>query len=83
MQYLVPLFGIYEFLPKHKNILSRNLPQNDYSLKGNNESRIFGIFNANAIIATTFGNGIIPKIHATIAAPVRETCSRDYVSVTR
>ncbi|KAK9690128.1 hypothetical protein RND81_09G106800 [Saponaria officinalis] len=33
----------------------------DYSLEGNTEDRLFGIFNVIAIIATTFGNGIIPE----------------------
>ncbi|KAL8480943.1 hypothetical protein ACS0TY_026897 [Phlomoides rotata] len=45
-------------------------PRKDYSLSSNNQTRIFGIFNALAIIATTFGNGIIPEIQATVAAPV-------------
>ncbi|KAK8598658.1 hypothetical protein V6N13_094622 [Hibiscus sabdariffa] len=46
-------------------------PKKDYSRKGNAENQIFGIFNAIAIIATTFGNGIIPEIQATIAPPVK------------
>ncbi|KAK8683377.1 hypothetical protein V6N13_039438 [Hibiscus sabdariffa] len=46
-------------------------PKKDYSLKGDTESQIFGIFNAIAIIATTYGNGIIPEIQATIAPPVK------------
>ncbi|XVE59503.1 hypothetical protein DITRI_Ditri05aG0051000 [Diplodiscus trichospermus] len=46
-------------------------PKKDYSLKGDTESRIFGMFNAIAIIATTYGNGIIPEIQATIAPPVK------------
>ncbi|KAK6144271.1 hypothetical protein DH2020_021091 [Rehmannia glutinosa] len=46
-------------------------PRKDYSLDSNNETRIFGIFNALAIIATTFGNGIIPEIQATLAPPVK------------
>lgn len=46
-------------------------PKKDYGLKGDTESRIFGIFNAIAIIATTYGNGIIPEIQATIAPPVK------------
>ncbi|KAL7127158.1 hypothetical protein ABFS83_14G236800 [Erythranthe nasuta] len=46
-------------------------PKKDYSLNSNNETRIFGIFNSLAIIATTFGNGIIPEIQATLAAPVK------------
>ncbi|OAY51475.1 GABA transporter 1 isoform X2 [Manihot esculenta] len=43
----------------------------DYSVNGDTEDRVFGIFNAIAIIATTYGNGIIPEIQATIAAPVK------------
>ncbi|KAM7496861.1 hypothetical protein LguiA_021275 [Lonicera macranthoides] len=46
-------------------------PEKDYSLSSNSETRVFGIFNAVAIIATTFGNGIIPEIQATIAPPVK------------
>ncbi|RDX93141.1 GABA transporter 1, partial [Mucuna pruriens] len=37
-------------------------PEKDYSLKGDQVHRLFGIFNAIAIIATTYGNGIIPEI---------------------
>ncbi|KVH90693.1 hypothetical protein Ccrd_007274 [Cynara cardunculus var. scolymus] len=43
----------------------------NYSLSTNDETRIFGIFNAMAIVATTFGNGIIPEIQATLAPPVK------------
>ncbi|KAF2300731.1 hypothetical protein GH714_015402 [Hevea brasiliensis] len=43
----------------------------DYSLNGDTQDRVFGIFNAIAIIATTYGNGIIPEIQATIAEPVK------------
>ncbi|XP_030503165.2 GABA transporter 1 [Cannabis sativa] len=43
----------------------------DYSLKGDTENKIFGIFNAIAIISTTYGNGIIPEIQATLAPPVK------------
>ncbi|XP_076888646.1 GABA transporter 1-like [Bidens hawaiensis] len=46
-------------------------PHKSYSLSSNDETRIFGIFNAIAIIATTFGNGIIPEIQATLAPPVK------------
>ncbi|KAL3580942.1 hypothetical protein D5086_018777 [Populus alba] len=45
-------------------------PKN-YSLKGDTQDRLFGIFNAIAIIATTYGNGIIPEIQATVAPPVK------------
>ncbi|KAG4968556.1 hypothetical protein JHK87_034207 [Glycine soja] len=37
-------------------------PERDYSLKGDTKNRLFGIFNAIAIIATTYGNGIVPEI---------------------
>ncbi|KAI6685266.1 hypothetical protein NL676_031179 [Syzygium grande] len=51
--------------------LSSKGPEKDYSLVGSTESRIFGVFNAVAIIATTYGNGIIPEIQATLAPPVK------------
>ncbi|XP_030958073.1 GABA transporter 1-like [Quercus lobata] len=50
---------------------SSKAPEKDYSLTGNSEDRIFGMFNAIAIIATTYGNGIIPEIQATVAPPVK------------
>ncbi|XP_072999530.1 GABA transporter 1 [Typha latifolia] len=50
---------------------SDRAPARDYSLVGDQQDRIFGAFNAIAIIATTFGNGIIPEIQATAAAPVK------------
>lgn len=40
-------------------------------MKGDTENRVFGIFNALSIIATTYGNGIIPEIQATLAPPVK------------
>lgn len=49
---------------------SGNAPRRDFSLPGDNQDRIFGIFNAISIIATTYGNGIIPEIQATAAPPV-------------
>ncbi|XP_050214999.1 GABA transporter 1 [Mercurialis annua] len=49
---------------------SSNEPK-DYSIKGDTQDKVFGVFNAIAIIATTYGNGIIPEIQATIAAPVK------------
>ncbi|XP_021899130.1 GABA transporter 1-like [Carica papaya] len=45
---------------------SSNAPPKDYTINGNTEGRVFGIFNAIAIIATTFGNGIIPEIQEKI-----------------
>ncbi|XP_002527443.2 GABA transporter 1 [Ricinus communis] len=49
---------------------SSNEPK-DYSLNRDSQDRVFGVFNAIAIVATTYGNGIIPEIQATIAAPVK------------
>ncbi|KAI4385452.1 hypothetical protein MLD38_003475 [Melastoma candidum] len=46
-------------------------PEKDYSIQGGPETKMFGIFNAIAIIATTYGNGIIPEIQATLAPPVK------------
>ncbi|XP_074312450.1 GABA transporter 1 [Silene latifolia] len=46
-------------------------PKKDYSIQGNTEDRLFGVFNGIAIIATTFGNGIIPETQATLAPPVK------------
>ncbi|KAJ7552890.1 hypothetical protein O6H91_06G074700 [Diphasiastrum complanatum] len=45
-------------------------PPRDYSLPGTSTGKIFNAFNALAIIATTYGNGIIPEIQATLAPPV-------------
>lgn len=41
---------------------SKNAPAKDYSIKGSRENRVFGSFTAISIIATTYGNGIIPEI---------------------
>jgi hypothetical protein len=41
---------------------SSKAPEKNYSLKGDTENRLFGVFNALSIIATTYGNGIIPEI---------------------
>uniref|UniRef100_A0A7N0SVY3 Amino acid transporter transmembrane domain-containing protein n=1 Tax=Kalanchoe fedtschenkoi TaxID=63787 RepID=A0A7N0SVY3_KALFE len=46
-------------------------PSKDYSLKGDQQTRVFGAFNAMGIIATSFGNGIIPEIQATVAPPTK------------
>ncbi|KAJ6690569.1 hypothetical protein OIU85_006789 [Salix viminalis] len=50
---------------------SKNAPPKDYSIDGIMQNRVFGAFNAISIIATTYGNGIIPEIQATIAPPVK------------
>ncbi|XP_024361746.1 GABA transporter 1 isoform X2 [Physcomitrium patens] len=49
---------------------SVDAPPKDYSISGTPASKLFGVFEALAIIATTFGNGIIPEIQATLAPPV-------------
>ncbi|KAJ4977994.1 hypothetical protein NE237_008774 [Protea cynaroides] len=46
-------------------------PPKDYSVQGNFTNQIFNAFNAIAIIATAYGNGMIPEIQATIAPPVK------------
>ncbi|KAL2548941.1 GABA transporter 1 [Forsythia ovata] len=49
---------------------SRNAPTRDYTINRVGINRAFGVFSAISIIATTYGNGIIPEIQATIAPPV-------------
>ncbi|KAL9164197.1 hypothetical protein ABFS82_06G089800 [Erythranthe guttata] len=49
---------------------SNDKPERDYSITGAGLNRGFGVFSAISIIATTYGNGIIPEIQATIAPPV-------------
>uniref|UniRef100_A0A0D6QRI8 Amino acid transporter transmembrane domain-containing protein n=1 Tax=Araucaria cunninghamii TaxID=56994 RepID=A0A0D6QRI8_ARACU len=44
--------------------------EKDYSLVGSTTSKVFAALNAFSIIATTYGNGIIPEIQATLAPPV-------------
>jgi amino acid permease len=50
---------------------SDKAPVRDYSISGGPTHRMFGVFNAFAVIATSYGNGIIPEIQATIAPPVK------------
>ncbi|XVF75702.1 hypothetical protein PTKIN_Ptkin13bG0207900 [Pterospermum kingtungense] len=50
---------------------SRNAPTKDYSVKGSKQNQAFGAFNAISIIATTYGNGILPEIQATVEPPVK------------
>ncbi|KAG5239608.1 hypothetical protein OIU78_006173 [Salix suchowensis] len=49
---------------------SKNAPPKDYSIDGIMQNRVLGAFSAISIIATTYGNGIIPEIQATVAPPV-------------
>ncbi|KAG0452465.1 hypothetical protein HPP92_025129 [Vanilla planifolia] len=50
---------------------SSRAPPRDYSIPGEGKDRLFGVFSAIAIIATTYGSGIIPEIQATVAPPVK------------
>ncbi|KAH0454795.1 hypothetical protein IEQ34_016719 [Dendrobium chrysotoxum] len=50
---------------------SSDAPHRDYSLPSDQQDLVFGVFNAIAIIATSYGNGIIPEIQATVAPPVQ------------
>eukprot|EP00253_Pinus_taeda_P000834 PITA_00834 len=45
-------------------------PEKDYSDTGSDASKVFKVFNSIAMIATIYGNGIIPEIQATLAPPV-------------
>ncbi|GFP90991.1 gaba transporter 1 [Phtheirospermum japonicum] len=49
---------------------SKNKLKKDYTISGVGVNRVFGVFNAISIIATTYGNSIVPEIQATIAPPV-------------
>ncbi|XP_031499467.1 GABA transporter 1 [Nymphaea colorata] len=51
--------------------LSGKAGPRDYSRTGNSVSQLFGAFNGVAVIATSYGNGIIPEIQATLAPPVK------------
>ncbi|KAJ4973569.1 hypothetical protein NE237_006743 [Protea cynaroides] len=50
---------------------SKNTSHKDYSVNSHGANQMFGIFNAISIIATTYGNGILPEIQATIVPPVK------------
>ncbi|MQM15824.1 hypothetical protein Taro_048777 [Colocasia esculenta] len=49
---------------------SSKAPAKNYSLPSGGGARLFGAFNGVAVIATSYGNGIIPEIQATAAPPV-------------
>ncbi|XP_028549148.1 GABA transporter 1 [Dendrobium catenatum] len=50
---------------------SSRAPERDYSIPVSGNNKLFGVFNAISIIATTYGSGIIPEIQATVAPPVK------------
>lgn len=50
--------------------LSPNAPVKSYNIKGDEVHKVFGVFGALAIIATSFGNAIIVEIQATVTPPV-------------
>ncbi|KAK1375257.1 hypothetical protein POM88_031453 [Heracleum sosnowskyi] len=50
---------------------SSSAPPKNYNISEVGINRLFNIFNAISIIATTYGNGIIPEIQATMAAPIQ------------
>ncbi|KAL3699437.1 hypothetical protein R1sor_017459 [Riccia sorocarpa] len=64
---------LYSFLVAGASIYlghSDKAPTRDYSLSGSDTQKVFGAFNSLAIIATGYGNGIIPEIQGTLAPPV-------------
>ncbi|XP_078168818.1 putative GABA transporter 2 [Carex rostrata] len=48
---------------------SRNAPTKDYSLSSSKFNRAFDAFSSISILASVFGNGILPEIQATLAPP--------------
>ncbi|KAM7255836.1 hypothetical protein ACFE04_011577 [Oxalis oulophora] len=49
--------------------LSENAPERDYSLESSESGRVFNAFTSVSIIASIYGNGILPEIQATLAPP--------------
>ncbi|RWR96518.1 putative GABA transporter 2 isoform X1 [Cinnamomum micranthum f. kanehirae] len=49
---------------------SRNAPHKDYTLDPHKSTRAFDAFASISILASLFGNGILPEIQATVAPPV-------------
>ncbi|XP_020598748.1 GABA transporter 1-like [Phalaenopsis equestris] len=50
---------------------SSGAPPREYSIPGSGKGKLFGVFTAISVIATTYGSGIIPEIQATLAPPVK------------
>uniref|UniRef100_A0A0D9WKC9 Amino acid transporter transmembrane domain-containing protein n=1 Tax=Leersia perrieri TaxID=77586 RepID=A0A0D9WKC9_9ORYZ len=48
---------------------SSDAPAKDYSLSSSNSEKTFNAFLSTSILATVFGNGILPEIQATLAPP--------------
>ncbi|KAJ3704107.1 hypothetical protein LUZ61_007812 [Rhynchospora tenuis] len=48
---------------------SRDAPPKDYSLSSSKFNRAFDAFSSISILASVFGNGILPEIQATLAPP--------------
>ncbi|KAH7651576.1 Amino acid transporters domain-containing protein [Dioscorea alata] len=49
---------------------SKNAPPRKYSLDSSKSNRSFNAFTSISILASIFGNGILPEIQATVAPPV-------------
>ncbi|XP_042429908.1 probable GABA transporter 2 [Zingiber officinale] len=49
---------------------SKNAPEKDYSLGSSNVQRTYEAFTSISILASLYGNGILPEIQATLAPPV-------------
>ncbi|KAK9143945.1 hypothetical protein Syun_013345 [Stephania yunnanensis] len=49
--------------------IGKNAPKRDYSLNHSESVRVFDAFSSISILATIFGNGILPEIQATLAPP--------------
>ncbi|KAJ7520896.1 hypothetical protein O6H91_19G028300 [Diphasiastrum complanatum] len=51
---------------------SKQAPKRDYSLPYGPSNKFFNVFTSLSLIATNYGNGIIPEIQATIAPPTSQ-----------
>ncbi|KAJ7192862.1 hypothetical protein O6H91_Y519600 [Diphasiastrum complanatum] len=60
---------------------SKQAPKRDYSIPYGPASKFFNVFTSFSLIATNYGNGIIPEIQATIAPPTskKNVQGLDYV----
>ncbi|KAK9160387.1 hypothetical protein Syun_006728 [Stephania yunnanensis] len=59
-------FGIWNSI---QGWIGKNAPKRDYSLNHSESVRVFDAFSSISILATIFGNGILPEIQATLAPP--------------
>lgn len=60
---MLPWASLFLHIPHHDvSGISSKAPHKDYSISSDGVNRLFGVSSAIAIIATTYGNGIVPEI---------------------